>query len=257
MSFENNERRAEKERRRRSYKQGLRKLIESVPVVGSFIVRGLRSQVSDKAFSVEKYWDDRYRSGGSSGDGSYGGFASFKAEVLNAFVAGNNIQTVTEFGCGDGNQLKLANYPQYLGLDVSITAVEMCRRKFQDDSTKRFAVLTGKAIDLNDARADVCLSLDVIYHLVEDQVFNDYMANLFATAKRFVIIYSDNIEADAHYYGVPPGEAPQHVRHREFGRWIRENAPNWKLIQHIPNRYPYQATTRQGSWADFWIYGVE
>ena len=34
-----------------------------------------------------RYWEDRYNAEGNSGVGSYGKFAAFKAEVINAFVA--------------------------------------------------------------------------------------------------------------------------------------------------------------------------
>jgi cyclopropane fatty-acyl-phospholipid synthase-like methyltransferase len=62
----------------------------------------------------------------------------FKAEFLNAFVAKNSIQTVLEFGCGDGNQLKIAKYPNYIGLDVSKTAINICHQLFPNDKTKSF-----------------------------------------------------------------------------------------------------------------------
>ena len=75
-----------------------------------------------------EYWDRRYRGGGNSGDGSYGGLADFKAEIINAFVAENRIDTVVELGCGDGNQLGLMDVPQYTGYDISKKAVEMCAK---------------------------------------------------------------------------------------------------------------------------------
>src|SRR5579864_6395854 len=71
----------------------------------------------------QTYWDQRYAEGGTSGSGSYGEQAAFKAEILNGFVARHGIQSVIEFGCGDGNQLSLASYPSYVGLDVSRTAI--------------------------------------------------------------------------------------------------------------------------------------
>src|SRR5438270_10704846 len=57
------------------------------------------------------YWNRRYVAGGTSGAGSYGRLARFKADVLNAFVAESGIASVIEFGCGDGAQLALSNYP--------------------------------------------------------------------------------------------------------------------------------------------------
>jgi SAM-dependent methyltransferase len=78
----------------------------------------------------KKYWDNRYCQGGHSGAGSYGQLAEFKADVLNKFVLENDIQSVIEFGCGDGNQLSLAKYPHYIGIDVSPKAIEICRKLF-------------------------------------------------------------------------------------------------------------------------------
>ena len=76
---------------------------------------------SFRASSV--YWERRYRLGGSSGSGSTGHLAAFKAEVLNRFVHDHGIKSVIELGCGDGQQLALAEYPLYLGLDVAKTSI--------------------------------------------------------------------------------------------------------------------------------------
>ena len=43
---------------------------------------------------------------------------------------------MVEFGCGDGNQLSLAQYPRYVGLDVSRTAIGLCQRRFAKDPAK-------------------------------------------------------------------------------------------------------------------------
>lgn len=91
---------------------------------------------------TRSYWERRYAAGGTSGSGSYGRLAQFKAEILNAFVSENDVRTVLEFGCGDGHQLGLARYPSYTGLDVSATAVQLCKERFADDPTKSFFVYT-------------------------------------------------------------------------------------------------------------------
>ena len=74
-------------------------------------------------------------------------------------------------------------------------------------------------------RADLTLSLDVIYHLVEDTVFECYMRTLFDSSKRYVIVYASDTDDNPIHEGT-------HVRHRKFSRWIRENAPNWTLVKH-------------------------
>lgn len=189
------------------------------------------------------YWIDRYRSGGNSGAGSYDDLASFKAKVINTFIKNNSIKSVVEFGCGDGNQLSLFIIEKYIGYDVSPDAVELCRRKFKDDSTKEFFLLN----QFTDLQVDLTLSLDVLYHLTEDNIYEDYMDRLFASSLNHVIIYSSNTEQSEK-------EVP-HVRARKFTDWIEENRPDFELLQHIPNEHPFNEITGAGSKADFFIYG--
>ena len=131
-----------------------------------------------------KYWERHYANGGTSGLGSRGAWALWKARVLNTFVAELGIQSVIEFGCGDGYQLNLAKYPSYLGYDVSPTTVNRCRELFAHDPTKRFIeAYSGE-------RAELALSIDVAYHLIEDDVYDTHMRDLFAAAERFVVVYT-------------------------------------------------------------------
>ena len=143
---------------------------------------------STKALSSEfcsaKYWELRYQQGGTSGAGSYGQLAEFKADVLNHFVQQENVKSVMEFGFGDGNQLSLGNYPTYTGFDISHQAVTICRDKFADDKTKLFFPLD----EYEGEVADLVLSLDVIFHLVEDEVYDHYMKQLVAATDRFLAI---------------------------------------------------------------------
>ena len=55
-------------------------------------------------FDSGAYWSARYRRGETSGSGSYGENAKYKADFLNGFVQENGINSVIEFGCGDGAQ---------------------------------------------------------------------------------------------------------------------------------------------------------
>jgi SAM-dependent methyltransferase len=190
------------------------------------------------------YWEKRYQKGRTSGVGSYGRLAEFKAEILNDFVERNGVQSVIEFGCGDGTQLALAKYPSYVGVDVAQGSITICEQRFAGDPTKSF-YLTGQ-LPKDVGRLDLALSLDVVYHLVEDAVFENYMRSLFAHAGRFAIIYSSNM--------VEPSGVP-HVRHRLFTRWIEQNEPEWKQIGYVANRYPYDPKRLEDtSFADFYIF---
>jgi hypothetical protein len=188
-----------------------------------------------------QYWRDRYRAGGDSGAGSYGSLADFKAELVNAFVREHDIASVIEFGCGDGAQLALADYPIYLGFDVADESIELCRSKFAQDTTKAFR----NAATWDYERADLTLSLDVIFHLIEDDVFHDYMRRLFASAERYVIVYSSNHESD---------QPAAHVKHHRFTDWIDVYHADFKLVRRVPNPYPLVADDQTESFSDFFIF---
>jgi SAM-dependent methyltransferase len=214
-----------------------------VPLLGGWVKR-LRRRLGIYSFSgSEAYWQRRYRSGRSSGAGSYGHLAAFKAEFLNDFVSEQGIRSVIEFGCGDGNQLGLARYPRYLGFDVSGHALELCRERFRDDPNRRFAEMK----DYAGERAELTLSLDVIYHLVEDAVFESYMRRLFDAAERFVIVFSSNTDENE-------PDRVAHVRHRRFTDWVERERPDWQLAAHQPGRYPLREHPQDGSFADFYVF---
>jgi hypothetical protein len=189
------------------------------------------------------YWDRRYKFGGISGPGSYGRLAEFKAEVINRFIYEHHITSLIEFGCGDGNQLKLLNVERYTGVDISPIVIEKCRKEFYFDDTRHFFTMDS----ITTHNADLALSLDVIYHLVEDGVFNHYMTTLFDASNRFVIIYSIN-RVEKAFNSV-------HVKTRRFSDWINNNAQNFELIDIIKNKYPYDAQSpTETSFCDFYIY---
>lgn len=226
----------------------MKEFIKRIPILGGVATRlywGLRApKRGPESFpGSAAYWEKRYAGGGNSGVGSYARFAQFKAEVLNRFVTENGLHTVIEFGCGDGNQLSLATYPRYLGFDVSSTVVSQCRERFKGDCYKSFHLMNEYKGELSD----LALSLDVIYHLVEDDVYAHYMRTLFQASTRYVIIYASDSDDNRGYEG-------SYIKHRKFTTWIHDSLPNWKLIDHVPNRYPYRGDYRKGSFADFFIY---
>lgn len=223
----------------------MKTLIKQTPTVSSLARKLFRKRISPPELDAgsTNYWIDRYESGLNSGRGSFGKLAEFKAEILNEFVLKNDLKTVIEFGCGDGNQLKLAAYQSYLGFDVSHTALSLCEETFMNDPTKSFKLME----EYQNETSELTLSLDVLYHLIEDSTFTDYMNTLFDSAERFVIIYSSDTDAN------PKGTAA-HIKHRNFSRWVESNKPEWRLRTQIPNKYPFQGNSKTGSFADFFIY---
>lgn len=209
------------------------------PLPGVRQLSALRQRIGFRGSAA--FWEQKYARGGTSGLGSYGALAEGKAAFLNAFVREHGLRSVIEFGCGDGNQLSLADYPRYVGLDVSHTAIRMCKRRFAGDRSKSFFLYDGACfVDRGGLfTADLAISLDVIYHLTEDRVFDSYLEHLFAAGGRFVVVYATNMEM--------PGTAP-HVRHRRFTRWVGGRCPQWRLMSVTPGPNPGSGR------ADFFVY---
>jgi SAM-dependent methyltransferase len=197
-------------------------------------------------FSSRDYWEARYRAGKTSGSGSRGRLAKYKASEINRIVADHQITSVLDFGCGDGFQIGLLDVPHYTGLDVSPAALELCRAQFADRAGWRFLPVADRSTWAG--RYDMAMSLDVIFHLVETEVFEAYMHDLFAHTDRLVLIYSSDVDHDA------PG---RHVLHRNVSRWTSQNLPHWHQTRSIPNPFGRaidQPHDRRTSVARFMLY---
>jgi len=193
----------------------------------------------DKNFNSATYWEKRYKTGKDSGIGSRDAVAQFKANTINDFVKAHEIRTVVDLGCGDGNQLRNFQILSYIGFDISPSAIKLCKEKFKDDSSKKFFIYDHKVFieEHKKLKAELALSLDVLYHLVEDEVYQDYLKRLFTLAEKFVIIYSTLKEGKGY-----------HICHRLFIKDVYKLFPEWTLIRILKNRF----TTVSG--ADFYFY---
>ena len=195
------------------------------------------------------YWENRYRNEGNSGVGSYAHLAEFKADFLNNFVRLNRINTVMEFGCGDGNQLKIAHYPNYIGLDVSRTAINICHKIFINDKSKSFLIYDSLSFFDNHEifKAELTLSLDVLYHLVEKEIFEKYLLDLFQTAEKYVIIYASDYDQERE-------PIYQHENRRSFSQFVQVRIPEFKLIDTVKNKYRETKDGLESSTSDFFVY---
>lgn len=193
-------------------------------------------------FNSAEYWNNRYKNGGNSGMGSYNNLALFKAEIINNFIEKNKIKSIIDYGVGDGNQLKLINTKNkvYTGIDISPIIIKKCKDIFKEDKSKSFIT----HIDSN-LKGELVISCDVLYHLIEENTYYEYLKNLFSMSEKYVIIYAKNEDVNH----------VQHVKFRKFSNDI-DNL-QWTLIEHIPNRYPQLKLGDKNditSPSDFYIY---
>lgn len=194
----------------------------------------------------DQYWKERYKRGGNSGEGSYGPLARYKASFINDFCERNAVSSAIEFGCGDGNQASLLSIDTYIGVDIS----EDCIRWARDHLRKpnwTFEILDEYLLQDRE-RVELGLSLDVIYHLVEDTVYESYLGNLCRSASRFLIVYTSNV--DSYDPAIP------HVRHRAVVADIERLHPEWTLIRTVSNPFTmeHDSSDQYGSFADFHLF---
>ena len=184
---------------------------------------------------LDNYWDTRYSNGGNSGNGSYGYLLDFKAQYLNSFIEMNNINSIQDFGCGDGSLLSKLDLTdkEYCGYDISNFLLEDLKKKHN----KQFLHFD----DYVDQISDLVLSIDVIFHLVEDEVYKKYMENIQKATGKFLIVYSSNTE-NIGLFG-------NHIKHRIFSNDIK-----MKLVKKTNNRYPYLQLGEKGSFSDFYLF---
>jgi len=206
-----------------------------------------------RAGRAVEYWEHRYSNGGLSGDGSTGRLAKFKAEVLNGLVAEFDVTRVLELGCGDGQQLVLATYPEYVGIDISPTAVRLSTAAHASKSTVSFLCMDPTAVidNLGLLRSDMAMSLDVIYHILDEDDFNAHVDLLFESASKLVVLFASDSETLD-----PKFTARAHIRHWPVRRLVDERfGAEWQLARSIPNRYPFDpADGANTSIAHFQVY---
>ncbi len=193
-------------------------------------------------FDSKKYWIERYESGRNSGLGSYGKLAEYKAAFVNSFIKWNSVTSLIEFGCGDGNNLSLIECESITGLDVSENALKRCF----DLMPEHLFLKATKPNIKQVKKAELVLSMDVLYHLIEDDVYNQYIKDLVNMSSKYIIIYSCNFESN---------DFAQHVRPRKFTDhpYLNEKC---NLIHTEKNKYHATQDTK-GSFSDWYVYELK
>ena len=85
----------------------------------------------------------------------------------------------------------------------------------------------------------------MIFHLVEDENYKNYMENLFSSSDKYICIYSSDFEQDS---GL-------HELKRNFTKYVKQKFPDWELFKYIRNKYPYDENDKDNtSLSDFYFY---
>jgi hypothetical protein len=100
--------------------------------------------------------------------------------------------------------------------------IDKCQKKYEGNKKIRFVYSLSEMDNV-----ELIMSLDVTYHIIEDDLFIKYLNDLFLLSTKYVLIYSVNSSVAT---TVP------HMKYRKFVEWIYENMENVKLIDE--KKYP-------------------
>jgi len=174
-------------------------------------------------YFTRDYWEKRYKTGGNSGFGSHdAGSVKFKGDYISNLIKKYGVETLFDYGCGDGNQLPaIKGYTNYFGYDIAANVVDLCKSKFVGDETKFFS---SNLSDILIRKYDMAISMDVTYHIIEEELFELYLDNLF-NAGNIVVLFTTNNDSKT---------SLSHHHPRKVIDYIGNKFTDFKLIDMTP-----------------------
>jgi hypothetical protein len=135
-----------------------------------------------------KFWNARYRLFPQlgSGPGSRGYAASYKNALVKKTVVQHEIHSIVDIGCGDLCWLDqdILEGRSYIGLDISIAAIERARAAYPYLQFAAFDV-TAQPVSVE---SDLVVSFDVLIHQIDIRTFQAALGNILAAIGRIGLV---------------------------------------------------------------------
>jgi 2-polyprenyl-3-methyl-5-hydroxy-6-metoxy-1,4-benzoquinol methylase len=178
----------------------------------------------------EKYWQEWYSAGNNSGQGSMGELLEFKAAFINKHLEGVN--SVFDFGCGDGSLSRLLNIENYFGIDVSKEIVSKCNKQKKKTNHN---YEQASFIDINPEfikskiQPEALMCIDALYHVMDNSVVDKTLENLFSGISPLVILYTIPNEKMS-------GEKIGAINFYDNSKKLSKITQDWKLVEETKPR---------------------
>ncbi len=163
-------------------------------------VLGLK--VDDSFSSDRDYWDNRYKSGLTSGAGSSGEQRNWKWSIIGQYVDVKT-KSVLDVGCGDLHFWEKRSCLSYLGIDFSPDVITKDRRLYPD-----LSFICANASETLEVHRQVVLCMDVLFHVMKDQDFRSILRNLSKWTDEILFVYT--------WYRSPFGDSNTDCRYQIF-----------------------------------------
>jgi SAM-dependent methyltransferase len=138
----------------------------------------------------KEFWDQKYSTNTASCKGSVGKYRSWKWSIIENYIDSKDMQ-VLDVGCGDIRFLKGKEFKEYIGVDISPTAIRDNRKK---RGNLRFWCLDVTKQEINPlftmmiADTNMILCMDVLFHIVDEIDFRQLLTNLNKWANDWLFI---------------------------------------------------------------------
>jgi len=131
----------------------------------------------------EKYWDNRYRTGGNSGSGSISRNRDWKWEIIKKYC--NDLNNIIDVGCGDLLFWEGKDCKNYLGIDISPFVIQKNK-----ELRKNWQFICDSADIQQDIKAKIVFCFDVLFHIMDERVYKKILENLTYYSEDLIFVYT-------------------------------------------------------------------
>lgn len=130
------------------------------------------------------YWEERYKQGGVSGEGSVDKYRTWKWKIIDCYV--KNIDDVVDVGCGDISFWLGRECKKYTGVDISQTVID--KNKLLRPNWEFIRASSDKFLE--KLNSEIVFCFDVLFHIMDPEIFSKTLENICQYSSKFVFIYT-------------------------------------------------------------------
>lgn len=158
------------------------------------------------------YWENRYKNGGNSGEGSRGNHKKWKWSILDKYI--HEIDNIVDVGCGDLAFMKGIDVINYTGIDISQTMINQNKTL----KPKWDFICSSADVNINELKGDVVFCHDMLFHILDDGVYKAILENLIEYSNNYISIYTWHSNPLNKWYKKQKKDSYQ--AYRDFNQYI-------------------------------------
>lgn len=135
---------------------------------------------------MNNYWNERYSSGGTSGDGSIGDCRKYKWSIIERYVPDILNSSVIDVACGDLSFWEGKDCKDYVGIDASNVIIEKNK-----ENRKKWAFHCMRSGEyIRGLKSNVVFCFDVLFHIMDDLEYYNTLKNLAKYSDNYIFVYT-------------------------------------------------------------------